>query len=73
MPLACDLDTETMGQLTSRIRNWKAKHNEPLVWFIESKADYKMRAGGKSPDEADAFIMACYAYSAESSVLMFSV
>ena len=72
-PIACDLDTETIGQLTSRIRNWKPRHNEPLVWFIESKADYKMRAGGKSPDEADAFIMACYAYSAESSVLMFSV
>lgn len=73
LPLACDLDTETIGQLTSRKCKLQPKHNEPLVWFIESKADYKMRAGGKSPDEADAFIMACYAYSAESSVLMFSV
>ncbi len=72
-PLACDLDTETIGQLTSRKHKMQARHNEPLIWFIESKADYKMRAGGKSPDEADAFIMACYAYSAESSVLMFSV
>ena len=73
LPLACDLDLETISQLTSRIRLWKARHNEPLIWFIESKADYKMRAGGKSPDEADAFIMACFAYSAESSVIMFSM
>ncbi len=71
--LECDLDAETVGQLTSRIRMWKPRHNEPLVWFIESKADYKLRAGGKSPDEADAFVMACFAYSAESSVLVFSI
>jgi len=73
MPLSCDLDLETIGQLTSRIRLWKARHNEPLVWFIEPKKEYKLRAGGKSPDEADAFVMACFAYSAESSVIMFSM
>lgn len=71
--LVMDVDTtKTIGQLTSRKCDWKSKLGEPMIWYIEPKEEYKKRAGGKSPDQADTLVMACWSLLSESSVLMFS-
>lgn len=67
-PIAIDLNPELEGQLSNRRYEHKKRNNEPLVWMIESKADYKERATTGSPDEADAFVMAVHAYFDKGSI-----
>ncbi len=59
-PIAADLDEQSLHELTSRKQEWDKKHGEPLVWAIEPKDKWKERNGGKSPDRADVFTMACW-------------
>ena len=56
-PLYCDMDDNTLNQLTTRQRIWAKVRKQPQVWSIESKDDYKDRKNKKSPDQADAFVM----------------
>lgn len=62
LPIAIELNKALENQLSSRKKYHKMKNKEPLVWFIEPKEDWKKRNKGKSPDEADAFIMAVFGY-----------
>ena len=62
LPIAIELNSALEHQLSSRKKYHKMKNKEPLVWFIEPKDDWKKRNKNKSPDEADAFIMAIYGY-----------
>lgn len=52
------LVTEMCDQLAQR--DYKVLENEDGQRAVESKDTYKKRAGGVSPDLADAIIMACY-------------
>jgi len=71
--LILNIDTQCVAELTSRKCEWKAKLGEPMVWFIEPKKEYKLRAGGKSPDKADALIMGVWCLLSESGVLIFNI
>ena len=71
--LVLDIDTQCIAELTSRKCEWKSKLGEPMVWFIEPKKEYKLRAGGKSPDKADALIMGVWCLLSESGVLIFNI
>jgi len=71
--LVLDIDTKCVAELTSRKCGLKAKFGEPMVWFIEPKEEYKLRAGGKSPDKADALIMGVWCLLSESGVLIFNI
>lgn len=55
--IICDMDTKTIHELSSRKYAHAMKAKEPLVWFIEPKDKWKLKNRGKSPDDADAFVM----------------
>ena len=60
-------------EVVNRKKSYALKHKIPLVWFIEPKDEYKLRAGGKSPDQADALVMAILAYFRRGGIKFFSV
>ncbi len=49
-------------ELKDRKYFYQKKGKEPLVYFIEPKDDYKKRNRNRSPDHADAFLMALFGY-----------
>jgi hypothetical protein len=53
-------DDDFAGQLTDRRYKYDTKG---MRFQIESKAEYKKRHNGKSPDKADAFMLAWYGYT----------
>jgi hypothetical protein len=59
--LVANLDMTTRHQLTNRRSDLAPRGKQPQVWFIEAKDDYKKRERGRSPDHADAFVMAVMA------------
>jgi len=60
VPIAADLSPKAVHQLTDRRKEWGAKNKELMVWYIEPKEKYKERNRGKSPDEADDFVMSIW-------------
>ena len=62
LPVAMNLTTELEHELGERKYMWGQRNKEALVWYIEPKDEWKSRNRGRSPDEADACIMAFYGY-----------
>lgn len=67
LPLVCEFDQQTRHQLTTRRTDTAPRKKQPQIWSIESKRDYKDRNSGKSPDHADAFVMAAYILRAKQN------
>jgi phage terminase large subunit len=49
-------------ELKDRKYFYQKKGKEPLVYYIEPKDEYKKRNRNRSPDHADAFLMALFGY-----------
>lgn len=68
LPLGMKIDKQTIHELSQRRAEWRVTKSEPQVYQIEPKEKYKERNRGKSPDAADTFIMAMWAYSHATSI-----
>lgn len=62
LPIAADLDRETIHQLSTRKYDHSVKAKEPLIWYVEPKEKYKERNRGKSPDDADGVVITIWGY-----------
>lgn len=60
--ISMNVDKQTEHELSSRKHELKIKAAEPQVWAIEKKDAWKIRNRNKSPDKADAFVMAVYCH-----------
>ncbi|HDY68794.1 hypothetical protein LCGC14_0823360 [marine sediment metagenome] len=71
--ISMDIDKQTEHELTSRKYLLKPKLTIPQVWTIEEKKEWKKRNRGKSPDKADAYVMAIHCHFRSVMLKMYVV